>query len=101
MYLHPVFALIPLLAFIAVLGVSFAIVGNRHRKAWILVLPIVIAAWYLIEQMIALFLRSPLLPIFWSLALPVIVSIAARNFRVFESVTERDMSALGPGCVKT
>jgi hypothetical protein len=48
-----------------------------------LALPIVIAAWYIVEQVIALFVRSSLLPIFWGLALPVIVSIAAWIFRRF------------------
>jgi hypothetical protein len=83
LYFHPIFVLIPVLAVAAILGVSFAIVGTGHRKAWMLALPIVIAAWYIVEQVIALFVRSSLLPIFWGLALPVIVSIAAWIFRRF------------------
>jgi hypothetical protein len=83
LYFHPIFALIPVLAIAAVLGMSFAVVGTGHRKAWILVLPIVIAAWYIIEQIIALFVRSSLLPIFSGLALPVIVCVAAGIFRRF------------------
>jgi hypothetical protein len=83
LYFHPIFALIPVLAIAAVLGMSFAIVGTGHRKAWILVLPIVIAAWYIIEQIIALFVRSSLLPILSALALPVIVCVAAGIFRRF------------------
>lgn len=80
MYFHPIFVLIPVLAIAAILGISFAIVGTGNRKAWILVLPVVIAVWYIVEQVIALFVRSSLLPIFWGLALPVIVSVAARIF---------------------
>ena len=83
MYFHPIFVLIPVLAITAILGMSFAIVGTGHRKAWILVLPVVIAVWYIVEQVIALFVRSSLLPIFWGLALPVIVSVAAWIFRRF------------------
>jgi hypothetical protein len=52
-------------------------------RQWMLVLPIVIAVWYIVEQVIALFVRSSLLPIFWGLALPVIVSVAAWIFRRF------------------
>lgn len=46
-----------------------------------LVLPIVITSWFVAEQVIALFLTSALFPIFWRLALPVIVSVAAWMFR--------------------
>jgi hypothetical protein len=60
---------------------SFAIVGTGHLKAWILVLPIVIAAWFAIEQVIALFVSSTLLTIFWILALPVVLCVAAWIFR--------------------
>lgn len=81
MYFHPVFALIPILAVAVVLGMSFAIVGAGHRKAWILVLPIVIAVWFAIEQVIALFVSSTLVTIFWALALPVVVCVAAWIFR--------------------
>jgi phosphoglycerol transferase MdoB-like AlkP superfamily enzyme len=81
MYFHPIFVLIPVLAIAAILGMSFAIVGTGHRKAWMLVLPIVIAVWYIVEQVIASFVRSSLLLIFWGLALPVIVSVAAWIFR--------------------
>ena len=83
MYFHPIFVLIPVLAIAAILGMSFAIVGTGHRKAWMLVLPIVIAVWYIVEQVLALFVHSSLLPIFWGLALPVIVSVAAWIFRRF------------------
>ncbi len=83
MYFHPIFVLIPALAIAAILGMSFAIVGTGHRKAWMLLLPIVIAVWYVVEQVIALFVLSSLLSIFWSLALPVIVSVAAWIFRRF------------------
>jgi hypothetical protein len=48
-----------------------------------LALPLVIAAWYIVERLIALFVRSSLLTIFWGLALPVIVSVAAWIFRGF------------------
>lgn len=83
MYFHPIFVLIPVLAIAAILAMSFAIVGTGHRKVWMLVLPVVLAVWYIVEQVIALFVRSPLLPIFWGLALPVIVSVAALIFRRF------------------
>lgn len=83
MYFHPIFVLIPVLAIAAVLGMSFAIVGTGHRKAWIVVLPIVIVAWYIVEQVMASLVRSSLLLIFWSLALPVIVCVAAWIFRRF------------------
>jgi len=83
MYFHPIFVLIPVLAIAAILGMSFAIVGTGHRKAWMLVLPVLIAVWYIVEQVITLFVRSSLLPIFWGLALPVIVSVAAWIFRRF------------------
>ena len=87
MYFHPIFAVIPLLAIIAVLGMSFAIVGPGHRKAWIFALLIVIGAWYAISRMIALFVGGALLPMFWGLSLPVILCIAAWIFR---RVRERD-----------
>lgn len=48
-----------------------------------LVLPLVIAVWYIVEQVIALFVRSSLLLIFWGLAIPVIVSVSAWIFRCF------------------
>lgn len=83
MYFHPVFALIPVVAVAVVLGMSFAIVGTGHRKAWILVLPIVIAAWFATQRVIALFVSSTLLTIFWVLALPVILCVAAWIFRRF------------------
>jgi hypothetical protein len=69
---------------------SFAIVGTGHRKAWILALPIVIAAWYIVEQVIALFIRSSILHIFWYLALPLIVSVAAWIFRRFRERQGRE-----------
>ena len=83
LYFHPIFVLIPVLAIAAVLGISFAIVGTGHRNAWMLVLPIVIAAWYSVEEIISQFVRSSLLPIFWGLVLPVILSVAAWIFRRF------------------
>lgn len=83
LYFHPIFVLIPVLAIAAILGMSFAIVGTGHRKAWMLALPIVVAVWYIVERVIVLVVRSSLLPIFWGLALPVIVSVAAWIFRRF------------------
>jgi hypothetical protein len=83
LYFHPIFVLIRVLAIAAVLGMSFAIVGTGLRKAWMLALPIVIAAWYIIEQIIALLVCSSLLPIFWGLALPVIVCATAGILRRF------------------
>ena len=80
-HFHPTFALIPVLAVAGVLGMSFAIVGTGHRKAWIVVLPIVIATWFAIEHVIALFSSSTLLTIFWVLALPVVLCVAAWIFR--------------------
>ena len=81
LYFHPIFVLIPALAIAAILGMSFAVVGAGNRKAWILALPIVVALWYVVERVIVQFVGSPLLTIFWSLALPVIVAIAAWFFR--------------------
>ena len=89
LYFHPIFVLIPVLAIAAILGMSFAIVGTGHRKAWLLVLPLVIVAWYIVEQVFTLFVRSSLFPIFWGLALPVMVSIAAWIFRRYR---ERDVT---------
>lgn len=83
MYLHSIFVLIPVLAIAAILGLSFAVVGTGHRKAWMLVLSGVVTVWYIVEQVIELFIHSSLLPIFWGLALPVIVSVAAWIFRRF------------------
>lgn len=83
LYFHPIFVLIPGLAIAAILGMSFAIVGTGHRKTWMLALPVVIAVWYIIEQVVAMFVHSSLFPIFWGLALPVIVSVAAWIFRRF------------------
>jgi len=83
LYFHPIFVLIPVLAIAAVLGMSFAIVGTGHRKAWMLVLPIVIAAWYVVDHVIGLFVRGSLLPMFWALALPMVVSVTAWIFRRF------------------
>lgn len=60
---------------------SFAIVGTGHRKAWILVLPIVIAAWFAIEQVIVMFVIGSLLVMFWVFALPVVLCVAAWIFR--------------------
>lgn len=81
MYFLPIFLLLPLLALVAILGMLFAIIGTGHRKAWMLVLPIGITSWFVAEQVIALFLSSALFTIFWRLALPVIVSVAAWKFR--------------------
>lgn len=89
MYFHPIFALIPILAVAVVLGMSFAIVGTGHRKAWIFVLPIVIAAWFAIDQVIALFVSSTLLTMFWVLALPVVLCIAAWIFRRLRECRDR------------
>lgn len=69
------------LAAIAILGASFAIVGAGHRKAWVLALPGVIAAWVFVAWFICLFQRTELLALFWCLALPVAVCVAAHIFR--------------------
>lgn len=81
LYFHPIFALIPVLVMSAVLGMSFAIVGTGHRKAWIFILPLVIGAWYAIARIVALLVSGALFPMFWALALPVILCIAAWHFR--------------------
>lgn len=81
MYFHPVFVLIPVLAITAVLGMSFAIVGAGNRKTWVFVLPVVIGVWYAIARMFALFADGALLPIFWGLALPLILCVTAWIFR--------------------
>lgn len=83
LYFHPIFLLIPVLVIAAILGISFAIVGTGHRHAWMLALPIVISIWYIVEQVFALFFHSSLLQLFWGLALPVIMSVAAWAFRRF------------------
>jgi hypothetical protein len=81
LYFHPIFALIPVLVLTAVLGMSFAIVGTGHRKAWILALPLVIGAWYAVARIVASLGGGALFPMFWGLALPVILCIAAWHFR--------------------
>ncbi len=92
MYFHPVFLVIPTLIATFVGGISFAIVGRGNRQVWMLVAPLVVFAWFFIEQIIFSLVgtdtgsknplsRQFLVAILWTLCLPAILCVTAWAFR--------------------
>jgi cytochrome bd-type quinol oxidase subunit 2 len=94
MYIHPVFLIIPVLGVAFLGGISFAIVGRGHRRAWMFVLPIIVIVWIYLGQLVSALVdpgsgssnqlsASFLLSLLFDVSLPIVLCVAAWAFRLW------------------
>ena len=83
--------MIPVLAALLVLGVSFAIVGAGHRRAWVLCCPLVAITWTVLGGVLHEWSHSRILTMFWGLASPAVLCVGARFFRGIRERGSKDV----------
>jgi hypothetical protein len=90
MYFHPIFLIVPILIVLFLGAISFAIVGRGNRKLWILIMPVVVAVWFGIDQFVSSLIegtpqdplsRQLLLKALSAITLPGLLCLSAWMFR--------------------